>query len=837
MLQNDRPITISSAGTRTAKVWPAQTLYWSELCEKLRVPVRGTETLAQYLALPRGRQDDLKDVGGFVAGTLQGNRRKASLVESRDVITLDLDNVQPGATESLLRRFGALGCAYATYSTRKHEGVKPRLRLLVPLNRTVNADEYEPIARKLAEFVGIEQCDPTTFEASRLMYWPSCCADSQYIYQVGDAPFLDADAMLAQYADWRDVTSWPTVPGADKAQERRAKQQGDPTVKSGVVGAFCKLYDIYRAMDELLPGVYDACDDGRYTFAGGSTVGGAVVYDGGRFLYSHHATDPASGKLVNAFDLVRLHKYAELDDDAKPDTPTNKLPSYKAMCEFALADGGVAAIINQERYEKVAEAFSEAPVATEEETANWIHLLETSPTTGQPAKTTRNVRILLENDPRLKGRIRQDLFSEALLGVGPLPWAGRTQETGVFRWSSDSDGAGLRDYIEQILKFRSRELIDDALLLTAKANGYDPVKSFLEGAEWDGVPRLDTLYIDYLGADDHPYTRAVARKALVAAVARVMQPGCKFDTMTVVCGRQGIGKSTLFRRIGMDWFSDSLRTFEGKESAELLQGVWIVEVGELEAMGKAGVQTIKQFLVKEDDQYRAAYARTTEKHLRKCVFFGTTNDHDYLKDPTGNRRFWPIDAEAQPPVKSVFGDLTEDVVGQIWAEAYLRWQLGEPLILSSELEEEAERRRKTHMERDPMQGIIEEFLAQPVPEDWLNWNLERRLLFLGGGMQGPKELYPRTRICAAEIWKECFLERRIMNKMESIRVNAVLDSIEGWGRSGIITFGPSYGKQRGFLRETTPIKPATKWATKYTTTETAPKVVDFPQSNSGNKLF
>lgn len=810
MLQNDRPITISSAGTRTAKVWPAQTLYWSELCEKLRVPVRGTETLAQYLALPRGRQDDLKDVGGFVAGTLQGNRRKASLVESRDVITLDLDNVQPGATESLLRRFGALGCAYATYSTRKHEGVRPRLRLLVPLNRTVNADEYEPIARKLAEFVGIEQCDPTTFEASRLMYWPSCCADSQYVYQVGDAPFLDADAMLAQYADWRDVTSWPTVPGADKAQERRAKQQGDPTIKSGVVGAFCKLYDIYRAMDELLPGVYDACDDGRYTYCGGSTVGGAVVYDEGRFLYSHHATDPASGKLVNAFDLVRLHKFGDQDEDAKPDTPTNKLPSYKSMCEFALADGGVAAIINQERYEKVAEAFSEAPVATEDETANWIHLLETSPTTGQPAKTTRNVRILLENDPRLKGRIRQDLFSEALLGVGPLPWAGRTQETGVFRWSSDSDGAGLRDYIEQILKFRSRDLIDDALLLTAKANGYDPVKTFLESAVWDGVPRLDTLYIDYLGADDHQYTRAVARKALVAAVARVMQPGCKFDTMTVVCGRQGIGKSTLFRRIGMDWFSDSLRTFEGKESAELLQGVWIVEVGELEAMGKAGVQTIKQFLVKEDDQYRAAYARTTEKHLRKCVFFGTTNDHDYLKDPTGNRRFWPVDAEAQPPVKSVFSDLTEDVVAQLWAEAYLRWQLGEPLILSRELEVEAEKRRDLHMERDVLQGQIEEFLEQPVPKDWLRWSLDRRLLYYGGGATGTLELVPRVRVCAAEIWKECIGERRTMNRMDAQRINAILSKLPGWGDQKLQRFGPSYGNQRGFLKNPVNIRMLTE---------------------------
>ncbi len=831
MLQNDRQITISAAGTRRAARWPAQQLYWSEMCEKLRVPARGKETLAEYLALPKGQQDDLKDVGGYVAGTLAGDRRKAAAVLSRDIVTLDLDNVKAGQTENLLRLFGSLGCAYATYSTRKHEEARPRLRLLVPLSRTVTADEYEPIARKLGEIVGLELCDPTTFEASRLMYWPSCCADSNYIYLVGDAPFLDADAMLALYTDWHNVAEWPTTPGQQQAQQRKVVQQGDPTTKSGVVGAFCKLYDIYRAMDELLPGVYDPCEDGgRYTYFGGSTVGGAVVYDSGRFLYSHHATDPTSGRLVNAFDLVRLHKFCEMDDDAQAGTPTIRLPSYKAMTEFAIADGGVAALLNQERVEKAAEAFKDAPVPVDEEAANWVGKLAISGANGAPAKTIKNVRVMLENDPLLKGKIRMDLFSGYMLAQGPLPWEGRRDEKSMFQWSSDEDGAGLRDYIEQALGFRSRDIIDDALLLVAKANGFNPVAAYLQRVEWDGVPRLDALYIDYLGAEDCTYTRIVTRKALCGAVARAMLPGCKFDNMTVICGRQGIGKSTLFRRLGREWFSDSIRTFEGKDAAELLQGVWIAEIGELEAFGKADIKTVKQFLSKCDDQYRAAYARSTEKHPRKCVFFGTTNDHDYLHDTTGNRRFWPVDAEAQPPTKSVFADMDEDVVGQIWAEAYLRWQMGEQLYLDPAMEAEAEKRRSVHMERDPLQGVIEEFLERYVPEDWLNWPLDRRLMFLGGGMQGPQKLFPRTRICAAEIWKECLMERRMMNKMESIRLNAVLESLEGWERSGVITFGQDYGKQRGFLRATTNIfkqQCGNNRATKST-------VVDFPSGNKGN---
>ncbi|MCG6197251.1 virulence-associated protein E, partial [Anoxybacillus sp. LAT_38] len=175
---------------------------------------------------------------------------------------------------------------------------------------------YEPLARKLASIIGIELCDPSTFEAHRLMYWPSCCADSQYVFHYGDKPFLDADGLLAMYTDWRNVAEWPQVPGTSQSHVRLATKQGDPTAKQGIVGAFCRQYDIYKAMETFLPGVYIPTDDGsgRFTYAGGSTTGGAIVYDNGQFLYSHHATDPCSGRLVNAFDLVRLHKFGELDD-------------------------------------------------------------------------------------------------------------------------------------------------------------------------------------------------------------------------------------------------------------------------------------------------------------------------------------------------------------------------------------------------------------------------------------------------------------------------------------------------------------------------------------------
>lgn len=803
MLQNDRQIVISAAGSRWAEDWPAQTIYWSELVERLKTPVRSTETLAEYFALSKTKQDNLKDVGGFVAGALIGNRRHSHTVAHRDVLTLDLDNIHPEGTQDALRRVEGLGCGYCVYSTRKHYGAAPRLRVLIPLNRPVSSDEYEPLARKMGAIIGIELCDRTTFQPSRLMYWPSCCADSQYVYQFGDKPFLDADGLLATYNNWRSIDEWPKAPGEQQTYVKLATKQGNPLEKPGIVGAFCKTYDIEKAMETFLPGAYEPCAAigtlTRYTFTGGSTVGGAIVYEDNNFLYSHHATDPAGGRLVNAFDLVRLHKFGELDDTAKPETPTNRLPSFTAMCEFAVSDEQVAALLNRERYEKAVEEFSSAAEQTAAtEDLNWINMLQVSSSTGTPLKTIKNVRVVLENDPLLKNRIKMDLFTEYILAQGPLPWSGREKEE-LFRWR-DEDDAGLRGYIEQTLGFRSKEIIDDALRLTAMANSFNPLVEYLEKPEWDGTPRLDTLYIDYLGAENCEYVRTVTRKAFAAAVARAMAPGCKFDNMTVIKGPQGIGKSTLFAKMGGQWFSDSIRTFEGKEAAELLQGVWIVEIGELEAYGKTDIKAVKQFLSKCDDQYRAAYARKTEKHLRRCVFFGTTNENEYLKDPTGNRRFWPVDAGIQAPTKSVFKDLTESEIRQIWAEAAMRWRCGEPLFLDARMEEEAEKRRSIVMERDPLQGVIEEFLEKPIPGDWDKWSLERRRLFWAGGAPDIANLVQRDRVCALEIWRECLGDTRNMSKADSNRINTVLSSIPGWVRLGTIRFGGGYGVQRGYRR-------------------------------------
>ncbi|MCI9453217.1 MAG: virulence-associated protein E [Dorea sp.] len=802
-MQNNRKILVSVAGTRKTKHWPRTEIFWSEFVDRLRTPFRSPETMEEYLAMPKAKQDELKDVGGYVGGTFAHDIRKAAYAEGRDLITLDMDQIGPGQTEEILKRVRALGCAAAVYSTRKHTGYAPRLRIVVPLDRTATVDEYEPAARKIASLIGIEFCDLTTFDVSRLMYWPSCCKDGEYIYDISDSGFCSVDGLLGMYGDWKDVQQWPQVPGTDAVEKKRLAKQEDPTAKRGIIGAFCRTYNIVQAMDKFIPGMYEETSmSGRYTYTGGSTVGGAVVYDGDMFLYSHHATDPCSGLLVNAFDLVRLHMYGDKDQEAKEGTPNNKLPSFVLMSQMAAADPAVADLITREKYEEAQRAFNLQGDPGDSENSqdpdlNWIKRMKHDGK-GNIARTINNAVLILENDPLLKGKIVTDEFASCGLIIGKVPWS---IETGRRRWR-DSDDAGYYNYMELFYGITGREKLDNALLLVGSQNRINDVKEYLKGLRWDGVRRLDTLLVDYLGAEDSAYVRAVMRKSLCAAVARAVMGAVKYDYMPIFAGPQGIGKSTFLSLLGKGWFSDSLTTFEGKEAAELIQGTWINEVGELTAMSKQETNAVKQFLSKTHDIYRAAYGKRTDKYPRRCVFFGTSNEEEFLKDVTGNRRFWPVDAGVHPAKKSVWRDLPYEV-DQIWAEAYLYWMLGETLYLPKELEQAAEEMQESHREASGKEGLIHEFIEKEIPSNWDSLSLMARRQFNSGNMKLPEGevLVKREKVCALEIWVECLNgEAKYMSRKDSMEINSVLASAPGWRRNkSKRRYGP-HGIQRGFER-------------------------------------
>lgn len=345
-----REFTISVAGNRHAKTWNPQKMTWPDFIKRISNPAVSTETADQFKAMRKAEQDELKDVGGYVAGTLAENRRKKGNLTGRCMVTLDADNVPPGGTEEVARRVSGLGCAYVIHSTRKHAPASPRLRIIIPLDRDCTPDEYEAVARKLAELIGLEHFDVTTFEPNRFMYWPSRCSDVRYVLYTEEKPLVSCDAVLDGYADWSDRTAWPRLQGEGKPIERQAARQQDPREKDGVIGAFCRVYDIPAAVEKFLPDIYEDCGNGRYTFRGGSTAGGAVLYGDGIFLYSHHATDPAGGKLLNPFDLVRVHLFGSMDDDATENTPVNKLPSYAAMKDFAQQDQEVNKLYLEEMF-------------------------------------------------------------------------------------------------------------------------------------------------------------------------------------------------------------------------------------------------------------------------------------------------------------------------------------------------------------------------------------------------------------------------------------------------------------------------------------------------------
>lgn len=799
-MQNNRELLISTAGSRKATKWPQSAIMWSEFAERLKTPVKGTETLEQYRALPKSQQDDLKDVGGFVGGTLRNDRRKQDCVEGRDLLTLDMDDIPAGQTDDVLRRVDGLGCAAAVYSTRKHSGYAPRLRIVVPTDRTATADEYEPAARKLAALIGIEFCDPTTFETHRLMYWPSCSADSQYVYKVYDRPFVSLSGILGMYGDWHDATQWPQAPGAEAIDRHRLARQENPTAKKGVIGAFCRTYGITQAMDRFIPGMYEeTAIPGRYTYTGGETTGGAIVYDGDLFLYSHHSHDPCCSQLVNAFDLIRLHMYGDLDGEAKEGTPVNKLPSFTAMSRLAVSDHPVADLMAREKHEAAAAAFA-APTEAAGEDLSWISQLAVDGN-GNYKKTVNNIILALQNDPQLRGKIVTDEFAGRGLVLGAVPWSKETEK----RLWTDTDISGFYWYMETYYGITARNSMSDALAIVGEQNKINDVKAYLQGLKWDGVKRIDTLLSVYLGAEDTAYTRAVMRKSLCAAVARAVVGGVKYDNMPILAGPPGIGKSTFLTFLGKTWFSDSLTSFEGKDAAELIQGTWINEVGELTAFTKQETSAIKQFLSKCHDIYRASYGHNTEKHPRRCVFFGTSNESEFLKDATGNRRFWPVDVGLHPAEKSIWDDLPGEV-DQIWAEAYVHWMLGEPLYLSKEIEAMAMEQQEEHMMCSGKEGVIQDFLEKSIPPNWDQMDIGQRRQHLNGFLRhdGSVELVKRNKVCAVEIWEECYGgEKRYMKRSDSTEINNILLSTKGWRRIKTPRrFGP-YGQQKGFERVST----------------------------------
>ena len=791
-----RKLNVAVGNCRTSTHWKNKEFTWHELAKRLSETKNTGETLTEYLNMPKKKQDDIKDVGGFVGGLVKEGRRKAENMGWRDLVTLDMD-FAPAKFEEIIAT-AMPGITYLLYGTHKYSPVKPRIRVVIPLQRGVTPDEYQAISRRIAADIGMDYFDDTTYEPHRLMYWPSTPDDIEYYFKAYEGKWINPDNVLARYENWQDQSQWPESSRVATVLKKKAEKQEDPYTKKGLIGAFCRTYSIEEAMEKFLPGVYVKCDgaDDRFTYAEGTTSAGAIVYEG-KFLYSHHSTDPCCEQLVNAFDLVRIHKYGAEDDDVNPATPAIRRPSYLAMLDLAGGDGEVKKTLLTEKMEEAKVEFEDIS----EDDTDWMSHAEVSKN-GMLKKLPENVILILKHDKNLAGKVVLDRFSHRIMVTSNLPWH-KVATDG--KWWGNADDSGLRNYLSKYYKIDGKGMIDDALREVLQVNSIHVVKDYLEKLPaWDGVPRLDTLLIDYLGAEDTEFNRVVTRKALTAAVYRIMEPGCKFDYVLTLIGNQGLGKSFIWKRLGHGWTSDSISTVTGKEAMEQIQGAWIIELAELAALRKAELEAVKQFITKQDDSFRPAYGREVEHYDRQCVFVATTNTPEFIRDATGGRRWWPVTVGVAPRKLSPFEDLTDSVVDQIWAEAMYCYTFDEPLYLDHDMEEQARAIQQEHTEESPWAGLIRAYVDKLLPVNWESMDMEARRAFINASendFDQPEGKVPRDKVCALEVWVEALGGNpKAMGRLQSMEINNVLRNLDGWEPMRTPRNFEQYGSQRGYRR-------------------------------------
>lgn len=839
----DRTFTIYTGKSRRATKWARRDLTWPELKEALTTFKVTDETLDEYLTMPRERQQEVKDVGGFVGGTLEGGVRKKANLRARSMITLDYDGFTPAQLDTLRDVFG--GVSWVAYSTHKHSPREWRVRIVIPLSRDVDPDEYVAVGRRVAKMIGMAGVDRTTFEPCRLMFWPSRPKDADHIGEAHDGlSLMDPDRILDMYDDWRDPAQWPrteeeadifstsAVPTSDprtleiwRQYTSAATGNGDgstledPEKKTGVVGAFCRTYGISAAISAFLSDVYAPYSQGRYTYTAGKSVGGAVVY-ADRWLFSHHATDPAGGRALNSWDLVRLHKFGYLDDGSRA-KKTAQLPSQRAMTELAMKDKGTARLVAEETAEAGRRAFDGIELG--DDAPDWDEMEQgMRDRKGKFRGTRGNIAKVLLHHPAFKGKIRYNVFSGKMeVEPGGMPWprsverklsdaddrSGAVPPGRAAREWTDEDSAALRAWMEAAYDVNSKERLDDALETVKAPTAFHPVVEYLDSLVWDGTPRLATLLNVTLGADRTPLNDYLSQLVFVAACGRVRHPGVKYDICPVLYGSEGKGKSTLIALMGGDWTLDSPMNVDSKDAFMLMRGAWLIEMAEMASLKRADVDSVKSFISRTCDDYRRAFGKQTEKVRRSCVFFATTNSELCLRGDGDNRRF-PVVTCREEAITEPSWDYIPKWRDQLWAEADHLFRTGFKLYLPPELDDEARRIGKAHNFdlNNPLFDQVETYLERPIPITWDVMDRASRLAFIKGQSAEhypAATLVPRMQVSCVEILTEgldCRLDGP--NYRSTAReVSAYMNKMQAgrWRKIGTIR-DKVYGQQKGWRR-------------------------------------
>lgn len=773
---------IAVGKSRTDTNWKNEDVSWGDLCQRMEHPIRTKETFKQYTAMTKAQKASAKDVGAFVGGKLEHDgRRVAENIESRTLLTYDLDECK----DEVIAKLKVTPIKLGLYSTHSHTDKNPRIRVLVPLSRPVTAGEYEAIARKVAEsWKLLSYLDKASFKVAQCMYWPSAASDGPYLYHHHDGLILNADDVLNQYDDWKDVAQWPRC-----FDERHIPKPGgtahrkDPRGDASASQKFCTRYTVQDAIDRFLSDKYiPTNNDDRYTYVDAESSGGLVIYNDGLWAYSFHQSDPAcDGHLHNAFELVQLHQFGTGPQ------------SYRKMVNFAIRD--------QQQYENAA-PDAENEDSGEPEDRSWEENIEFDNKTQCPKPTRRNLSLILRKDNAFLN-VRYNVLAVQVEINGDCPWRKSKEPRS---WDKRDTARGM-EYIENKyqVEFKKSDF-EDKILNTADERRCNPVVDYLESLPaWDGIPRAETLLHDTLGADTSPYTKEATLKWLLGAVKRAYEPGCKFDYVLILEGPQGVGKSTLASKLAVNWFSDSLDfadMVDTKKAAEKLAGTWINELPELKGMNRVESSAAKSFITSTSDRFREPWAPSATDHPRCCVMIGTTNDESYLRDSSGSRRYWPVTVTGEnvfiPPMT-----LDQDDIDMIWAEVVERYKSNPdvPLCLSEDVLPVAQERQLQALESDDREGFLEKYLDTPVPGNWSRMSIpdQRNYILNYNEEDDHSGCVIRNVVTISEIWQVCFQDKENnREKRDSNQIAAMLKRLH-W-EVGTTREKTQYGWQRVYRR-------------------------------------
>lgn len=779
MIHDNHVFDVTTAPKRDSRHWQVGEITWGELIAWMDEPAR-TKACGNYV-LGRFNQTTVRHAGSEDPCT--NLHRTKTAVVSRDALTLDVD--YPG--EEFERLVSKQDFAYILHTTFSSTVLEPRYRLIIPLSRKVSPDEYHVAAASVMQDLGVEQFDAGSVQPERYMFRPSESKKGLFWYDVHEGPLADVDGLLEGFQ--ADLSEIP--------MPRVGKNKRDPFALEGTIGAFNRAYSDFGTLIQEYDLPYEDAGADRWHLVGASAAAGMGVCAPG-LVYSHHANDPAYGQTCSAFDLARLHMFGMLDENAKEATPIHKLPSTDAMREVATQDVRVVTELVGADFAATMDATAEAiENGSPEAPANWRLGFALNSRTGKPNDDVHNWDLIVANDPAFAGLYYNEL-SMAIETSSDLPWRAITEGRETF---DSGDRSSLMLYIEREYGIRpTRTYVDDLINDKAQRRRVNPVLDYLKTLKWDGVPRIETCLP---GVRPTAYTRLAARKSLVAAVARMFEPGIKWDHMLVFYGLEGLGKSFWVERMARG-YSAGLGRIGDKDTLITMQRSWIMTSDEGHSLRKADFDAQKEFLTRTADIFRMPYEREAQVQKRHCVIWGSTNDDVFLRRQEGNRRFLIVKCED----KVDFDAITDEYVDQCWAEAVYLYKAGEKLYLTQLEGELAANHREAFTEEDALTGIIHEYVNTMVPPDWDNMSPVDRQMWLMNSNDGmtPVGTERIDVVCSVQIWVEALGRRYGDHKrVDLLEISTALKQLDGWvsvpGRKRV----PGYGPQLTFQRlETIP---------------------------------